>query len=170
MFHGICRRGLAATGWSLRTEDKPSLAVHPYTIASWPEENEKTQAKSGSAAVLKGPDNPTLLCLLTSNNNQNLHSNSQTPTPKTNQTPNPNPNQTSWVTADAPALLPATAEAAAPAPRAENKSLWLPNLHTSISATSQHAALAPWDNLTQRMELRRRGDGTERLKDDEMIC
>ncbi|KFZ05158.1 hypothetical protein V501_08604 [Pseudogymnoascus sp. VKM F-4519 (FW-2642)] len=84
----------------------------------------------------KGLDNPAPFVPLSNNNIQTYNQIKQTPTPKTNQNQPKPPNQSSWVTVDAPALLPATAEAAAPAPRAENKSLWLPNLHTSISATS----------------------------------
>ncbi|KFY59059.1 hypothetical protein V496_05790 [Pseudogymnoascus sp. VKM F-4515 (FW-2607)] len=89
-----------------------------------------------------------LLCLLTSNNKQAYN---QINKYQPNQpTPTKNPNQSSWVTVDAPARLPATAEAAAPAPRAENKSLWLPNPpHLDLTHFTHHAALARWDGLTK---------------------
>ncbi|KFY71461.1 hypothetical protein V499_08295 [Pseudogymnoascus sp. VKM F-103] len=107
----------------------------------------------------------TFRASLTSNNNQTYNQIKQTPTPKTNQNQPKPPNQ-SWVTVDAPALLPATAEAAAPAPRAENKSLWLPNLHTSIShplhTPCGTCAMGRFDKSGWSYDGR--GAGTERLR------
>ncbi|KFY02984.1 hypothetical protein O988_01753 [Pseudogymnoascus sp. VKM F-3808] len=68
---------------------------------------------------LDSPD--TLSASLTSNNNQTYNQINQYQLQNPTKTPTKPPNQTSWVTVDAPALLPATAETAALAPRAENK-------------------------------------------------